>query len=484
MPKLKIPIELQKYENPMKWVKENCNPILLENKKSKHILMYSALHPEDSPICKYSGLIRKYSRELQKFTECILGKKCQCHKDKYQEIVMNRGKTCMERYGVANPMQVEEVKNKLSNTNLEKYGFKNPFSNKEIQNKIKNTNLEKYGCANPASNDTIKEKIQHTWKMNYGCHPQQTKNVRNKTEKTCIEKYGAKTPFLNTKIQNKIKDSMVSNYGVEYALQSEEFQKKQQHTISERFCYDEDMEYYPELIKRMEDSMVKLYGVHRALELPKFMDKLRITNQRNYGYEFASQSPEIKLQVKNYFLRKYDCENYSQLHISKESLNILNDLSKLEEVVISNGIQNSCVKLGISESTLYKRLRKLDSFVCRGMRSITELEIDNWLTENNILFESNNRTQIKPYELDFYFFKYNKAIEFQGDYWHMNPTIFEADDFNEIKNKTAFEIWKYDLNKFELSKAKHIDIFYIWESDWNLNKEKIKLKVLDFLKQF
>ena len=79
--------------------------------------------------------------------------------------------------------------------------------------------------------------------------------------------------------------------------------------------------------------------------------------------------------------------------------------------------------------------------------------------------------------------KYNKAIEFQGDYWHMNPTIFEADDFNEIKNKTAFEIWKYDLNKFELSKAKHIDIFYIWESDWNLNKEKIKLKVLDFLKQ-
>ena len=257
MSKLKIPIELQQYDNPFQWAKDHCHPILLTGNPSKLAIIYSSLHPEDSPICKYSGLIKKFSTRLNKFSECSLGIKCQCHKDKYEEINKRKEQTCISKYGVSNPMLVDEFKAKLDNTNLEKYGCKNPGGNKEVQEKIKNTNLERYGCVNPGENKEIKERIQNTWLKKYGGHPQQTSEVRNKTEQTCLEKYGTTTPFLNNEIKNKITEKMLSLYGVEHALQSEQFQEKRKQTISERFEYDEITGYYPEILKRSQDAMME-----------------------------------------------------------------------------------------------------------------------------------------------------------------------------------------------------------------------------------
>jgi len=136
MPKTKIPNELKKYDNPIRWVKENCHPILLKNNLPLYVLIYAVLHPEDSPICKYSGLIKKFSRDMNKFTVCKFNKTCECYEDKIKEINKRRQQTCIDKYGVSNPMLVDEFKAKLDNTNLEKYGCKNPFGNNKVKEKI------------------------------------------------------------------------------------------------------------------------------------------------------------------------------------------------------------------------------------------------------------------------------------------------------------------------------------------------------------
>jgi hypothetical protein len=49
-----------------------------------------------------------------------------------------------EKYGVDNPIQSEEVQNKLKEINQEKYGVDYAFSSKEVQEKIKQIKQEKY----------------------------------------------------------------------------------------------------------------------------------------------------------------------------------------------------------------------------------------------------------------------------------------------------------------------------------------------------
>lgn len=81
-----------------------------------------------------------------------------------------------------------------------------------------------------------------------------------------------------------------------------------------------------------------------------------------------------------------------------------------------------------------------------------------------------------------YDFTYNnKIIEFQGDYWHCNPNLYECDFFNKVKQKTAQEIWDYDNTKKECANYHGYKVLYIWEYDYNNDKEKTLQKCIDFL---
>lgn len=70
--------------------------------------------------------------------------------------------TCIEKYGVENPMQSEEVKDKLKSTLLEKYGVDHYSKTQEWLNKFKLKSTIKWGDDNPSKNETIKEKIRNS----------------------------------------------------------------------------------------------------------------------------------------------------------------------------------------------------------------------------------------------------------------------------------------------------------------------------------
>ncbi len=85
----------------------------------------------------------------------------------------------------------------------------------------------------------------------------------------------------------------------------------------------------------------------------------------------------------------------------------------------------------------------------------------------------------KAYSYDFTHNK--KIIEFNGDYWHCNPDLYEANYFNKNKGLTANEIWNYDLEKLKTAKKYSYQVLVIWESEWlNYPNETIK-KCIDFL---
>ena len=76
----------------------------------------------------------------------------------------------------------------------------------------------------------------------------------------------------------------------------------------------------------------------------------------------------------------------------------------------------------------------------------------------------------------------NLIIEFNGDYYHCNPTIkpySNPEYFNKVKGKTSEQIWKEDDLKIKLARDKGFFVHIVWENDWRQNKERCLQKIKD-----
>jgi hypothetical protein len=76
-----------------------------------------------------------------------------------------------------------------------------------------------------------------------------------------------------------------------------------------------------------------------------------------------------------------------------------------------------------------------------------------------------------------------KIIEFNGDFWHCNPSIkiYHPDYYHKIKKMTAQEIWDYDQLKKETAELYEYQILHIWESDYRKHPKETLQKCVDFL---
>lgn len=89
--------------------------------------------------------------------------------------------------------------------------------------------------------------------------------------------------------------------------------------------------------------------------------------------------------------------------------------------------------------------------------------------------------QLGRYSFDF---KYkNILIEFNGDYWHCNPLIYEASFFNKTNKKYAREIWLKDNKKYQLAKSKGYNIYIVWENEYSSDKTQTIQKCIDFINE-
>jgi len=84
---------------------------------------------------------------------------------------------------------------------------------------------------------------------------------------------------------------------------------------------------------------------------------------------------------------------------------------------------------------------------------------------------------------DFVDIKNKKIIEYNGDLYHANPTLYEANDHPHPfrKNLTAEEIWNKDKNKIAVANEEYFSVLTIWDGEYKNNKEETFKKCLKFL---
>jgi len=77
----------------------------------------------------------------------------------------------------------------------------------------------------------------------------------------------------------------------------------------------------------------------------------------------------------------------------------------------------------------------------------------------------------------------NMVIEFYGDYWHCNPSIYKIDYFHKHKKKIASEIWEEDEIRVDYIKKRGYNLHIIWEKEYkNPNYINVLLNILKNVK--
>jgi hypothetical protein len=186
------------------------------------------------------------------------------------------------------------------------------------------------------------------------------------------------------------------------------------------------------------------------------------------------EKKKIAAKRQQYWEDNFGVFNVKQRHIPRLSLDILRNKEKFEELCKIHSNRSLANLLKVSKTLIEVTKRKYG--LQKLYKSTYEPEIKNFLLENNLSFIFQDHIQLKPLELDFWFPDLNFAIEFQGDYYHLNPKIF--DENSNCFGTPAREIWADDEYKLSLCKEKGIELMRIWECDWNENKVEIKEKIL------
>lgn len=117
----------------------------------------------------------------------------------------------------------------------------------------------------------------------------------------------------------------------------------------------------------------------------------------------------------------------------------------------------------------------IDKIIKNMSETIENCDIEDFVKQFEIFVKGLHRRFI--YDLKYK----NKIIEFNGDYWHCNPEIYDADYFNTQLQLTAKEKWEVDKVKEDIASLNGYKVLVIWESEYKKDPDATIRKCVSFL---
>lgn len=245
--------------------------------------------------------------------------------------------TSLERYGVENPFQAEEIKEKSKQTMLKRYGVEHIMlleemkekvhvnrDNKKIMKKMRETYYEKTGYDNPAKNPEVARKMVAT-RLGYENYTDLAK-----TRQTCQEKYGVDYPCQRPEARVSGSNSkpnlhfaqMLDKYEVEYerefTLENRSYDFKIGKTLIEINPSVTHNTIWHPFSKEGESRIDKFY--HR--------DKTLLANKHNYHCVHIFDWDNVEKIIQQMFVSKEKifARNCEVRNVSKiEAVKFLNE---------------------------------------------------------------------------------------------------------------------------------------------------------------
>lgn len=140
------------------------------------------------------------------------------------------------------------------------------------------------------------------------------------------------------------------------------------------------------------------------------------------------------------------------------------DYSITKYTLSKSKVEIICPIHGVFYQIPTDHMRGIGCKSCGSEISVSKLEI-KWLDSLNIKSE-NRQYKIGKYIVDGYDPLTNTVYEFNGDFWHGNPSTHNPNDINPLTNSTFGYLYKKTLNKENCLIKKGFNIVSIWESEY------------------
>lgn len=226
--------------------------------------------------------------------------------------------------------------------------------------------------------------------------------------------------------------------------------------------------------KQFQEDIVSIYGEKFTFEKTKYINNITpvILTCKKHG-DFKSKPRELiqGIGCKKCSEEKHN-KQYQQQFIEKSTIIHSNkyDYSQVTYKGRFKPVKIICPKHGIFKQIPGDHLQGCGCPKCAvsliNKTSSYETEIIDFLKP--LTKDIIQSYRINRQEIDIYLPQYNLGIEFNGSYWHSH----------------LFKDPKYHFNKTNFFKENNIEIFHIWEHNWNnpVKKDIIKSMMLNKLK--
>lgn len=146
-----------------------------------------------------------------------------------------------------------------------------------------------------------------------------------------------------------------------------------------------------------------------------------------------------------------------------------------------NRWQNTLSAKSDEEKSRINRLKLSKGITISKAEKIILEQIKNIFPSVKHQFTLANTSNKKQYVYDINVEK--KIIEYNGDFWHANPSKYSADFINPRTKLKSCEKWELDAIKIKYAESQGYKVLVVWESDFKLNKEKVIKECIQFLTQ-
>lgn len=321
-----------------------------------------------------------------------------------------------------------------------------------------------------------------------------------KRETTCLKKYNTTNVSKIDEVKSKIHDSILNRTEEEKELTTKKlkdawFSKSQEEIdcILEKRKKTNSKKTKEEKRKIYEKNLKTRIENYGSLEESYRMayNKGKETNNEKYGVDNYFQMDSV-IEISKKRWDKYRQEKFENVieyiketdsyickccddtcNLCKNKIYTITTRNYLNRVRYGYDIKDICtIKNPIGE---YKGRSKLQENIFEYIKTIYD---------GVVIFNSRNLLITgcgKKIEIDIFIPEKNIAFEVNGDFWHMNPKIYDENDFNDKTSETAKEIWDRDEYKKKVCESMNISYNVIWEYDWKNNNEYIKEKIKNIL---
>ncbi len=272
--------------------------------------------------------------------------------------------------------------------------------------------------------------------------------VKEKRRRTVLEKYGVENVGVVTR--EKAKKTMIEKYGVDNYTKTQEYKKKLRKTSLEKYG----------VVHPAKSAIVreKIKKVHKEKK-----EEIKKAIERAFLEKYGVRSPMHIQAVKNKVLEKYKKKVWERLILKfeKQQLKPLFSFEEFRNIKVKERerLKFLCT---VCNTEFYDHLDNGHIPVCPNCtknQTKPEQLLISFLKEKAVQFETGNRTEISPFEIDIFIPEKRIGVEINGIYYHT------VENLRRLRGLSEREAKNYHRLKWILSTQNNIRLIQFWDSE-------------------